>query len=404
MSMRISTATFQNDAVSQMDALEAALQQTQTELSTGSQIQNAADNPIGAAQVNQMSVEVSATTQYTTNSNTANTNLGLEEQALSNATSIMQNAISLATEANNSAMSPANRADIATQLQQDLQSLTSIGNSTDSAGNYLFSGYANNSPAFTQSGGTVSYNGSDQVIQVQISSNQSISGGDTGATAFMNIPTGNGTFTVSAGSTNTGAASIGGGTVTNPTTYAAAETAGAGAYTISFTDPSDYQVTDSNGNVVGSGTYTDGGSIAFNGAQVTLNGTPAAGDSFTVAPAGTTSAFSALSNLITTLNSTTLNNGQLTTQINAALQQIQNSVTNFSNVAASVGARINAITASQSTATSVTTTLKTNISTLQSTDYTKATTQLSSEELALQAAQESYASLEKLSLFNYIQG
>jgi flagellar hook-associated protein 3 FlgL len=404
MSMRISTATFQNDAVSQMDALEAALQKTQTELSTGSQIQSAADNPIGAAQVNQMSVEVSATTQYTTNSNTANTNLGLEEQALSNATSIMQNAISLATEANNSALSPANRADIATQLQQDLQSLTSIGNSTDSAGNYLFGGYANTSPPFTQSGGTVSYGGSDQVIQVQISSNQSISGGDTGATAFMNIPTGNGTFTVSAGSSNTGAASIGGGTVTNPTQYAAAEAAGAGAYTISFTDPSDYQVTDSNGNVVGSGTYTDGGSIAFNGAQVTLNGTPAAGDSFTVAPAGTTSAFSALSNLITTLNSTTLNNGQLTTQINAALQQIQNSVTNFSNVSASVGARINAITAAQSTATSVTTTLKTNISTLQSTDYTQATTQLSSEELALQAAQESYASLEKLSLFNYIQG
>jgi flagellar hook-associated protein 3 FlgL len=156
--------------------------------------------------------------------------------------------------------------------------------------------------------------------------------------------------------------------------------------------------------VVTSGTYTDGGSISFNGAQVTLNGTPAAGDSFTVAPAGTSSAFSALSNLITTLNSTTLNNGQLTTQINAALQQIQNSVTNFSDVSASVGARINAITAAQSTATSVTTTLKTNISTLQSTDYTQATTQLSSEELALQAAQESYASLEKLSLFNYIQG
>jgi flagellar hook-associated protein 3 FlgL len=402
--MRISTATFQNDAVSQMDALEAALQQTQTELSTGSQIQNAADNPIGAAQVNQMNVEVSATTQYVTNSNLANTNLGLEEQALSNATSIMQNAISLATEANNSALSPANRADIATQLQQDLQSLTSIGNSTDSSGNYLFGGYSNTSPPFTQSGGTVSYNGSDQVIQVQISSNQSISGGDTGATAFMNIPTGNGTFTVSAGSANTGAASIGGGTVTNPTQYAAAEAAGAGAYTISFTDPSDYQVTDSNGNVVTSGAYTDGGSISFNGAQVTLNGTPAAGDSFTVAPAGTSSAFSALSNLITTLNSTTLNNGQLTTQINAALQQIQNSVTNFSNVSASVGARINAITAAQSTATSVTTTLKTNISTLQSTDYTQATTQLSSEELALQAAQESYASLEKLSLFNYIQG
>jgi flagellar hook-associated protein 3 FlgL len=402
--MRISTATFNSDAVSQMDQLESELQQTETELSSGSQIQNAADNPIGAAEVNQMNVEVSASTQYVTNSTTANTNLSLEEQALSNATSIMQNAVSLATEANNSALSPANRSDIATQLQQDLASLTSIGNTTDSAGNYLFGGYANTSPPFTQSNGTVTYNGSDQVEQVQISSNQSISGGDTGATAFMNIPTGNGTFTVSAASTNTGTASIGGGTVTDPTTYAADAATGTGTYTISFTDPSDYQVTDSNGNVVGSGTYTNGDTISFNGAEVTLNGTPAAGDSFTVAPAGTSSAFSALSNLITTLNSTTLNSGQLTTQINAAVQQIQNSITNFSNVSASVGARINAITASQSTATSVTTTLKTNISTLQDTDYTQATTQLSTEELALQAAQESYASLEKLSLFNYIQG
>jgi flagellar hook-associated protein 3 FlgL len=402
--MRISTATFNSDAVSQMDALETALQQTETELSTGVQLQNASDNPIGMSQVNQMNVEVSASTQYVTNSNTANTNLGLEEQALSNASNIMQNAVTLATEANNSALTPANRKDIATQLQQDLQSLTSIANSTDSNGNYLFGGYANTSPPFTQSGGTVSYNGSDQVTQVQISSNQSISSGDTGSTAFMNIPTGNGTFTVSAAATNTGTASIGGGTVTDPTQYAAAAATGTGTYTISFTDPSDYQVTDSNGNVVGSGTYTDGGTISFNGAQVTLNGTPAAGDQFTVAPAGTSSAFSALSNLITTLNSTTLNTGQLTTQINASVQQIQNSITNFSNVSASVGARLNAITSAQSTATSVQTTLKTNISTLQNTDYTAATTQLSTEELALQAAQESYASLEKLSLFNYIQG
>ena len=35
-------------------------------------------------------------------------------------------------------------------------------------------------------------------------------------------------------------------------------------------------------------------------------------------------------------------------------------------------------------------------------DYAAATTQLSTEELALQAAQESYASIAKLSLFNYI--
>ena len=396
--MRISTYTFQNDAVSQMDALQSALQQTQQELSTGLKLQNAADDPTGMAQVNQMDVEVSASTQYVTNSNTAQTNLQLEQQALTNASNVMQNANTLAVEANNSALSPADRQDIATQLQQDLQSLVSVANSTDGNGNYLFGGYANTSPPFTQSGGTVSYNGSDQVTQVQISSNQSITSGDSGATGFMDVPTGNGTFATSAAATNTGTASIGAGSITNASAWVP------GTYTISFTDPTNYQITNSGGTVVSSGTYTNGGTISFNGANVTLNGTPAAGDQFTLTPAGTSSAFSALSNLITTLNSTTLNNGQLTTQINTAVQQIQNSITNFSNVSASVGARLNAITAAQSTATAVQTTLKTNVSTLQDTDYTVATTQLSTEELALQAAQESYASLEKLSLFNYIQG
>jgi flagellar hook-associated protein 3 FlgL len=395
--MRIATTTFQNDAVGQMDALEAALAKTQQQLSTGLKVQNAADDPTGMVLVNQMSVEVSASTQYVTNGNTAQTNLGLEQQALSDATNVLQNANSLAVEANNSALTASQRQNIATELQQDLQSLVSIANRKDSSGAYLFGGIASSSQPFSQSNNTVSYIGANQVNQVQIDQNQSISVGDSGATAFMNIPTGNGTFVTSASLSNTGSASISTGSVINPSQWTS------GTYTISFTDPTDYTVTDSGGNTVGGGTYTDGGTIAFNGVQMTISGTPAAGDTFTVSPAGTSSAFDALSNLIGTLNSTTLNNGQLATQIGASIQQINNSITNFSNVAASVGSRLNAITASQSTASTNQTTLKTNIGTITNTDYAAATTALSSEELALQAAQESYASLEKMSLFQYLQ-
>jgi flagellar hook-associated protein 3 FlgL len=174
-------------------------------------------------------------------------------------------------------------------------------------------------------------------------------------------------------------------------------------YTLSFSDPTTYQVTDSAGNVVSSGNYKDGDTISFNGAQVTVSGNPAAGDTFTVSPAGKQSAFGALSNLITTLNSSTLNNGQLATQISAAIQQINNSITNFSNVSASVGARLNSITTEQSAAATNQTNLKINIGDITNTDYTAATTQLSTEELALQAAQASYASIAKLSLFQFLQ-
>jgi flagellar hook-associated protein 3 FlgL len=394
--MRISTVGFQDDALAQMQALETDISQTQSQLSTGLQLQNAADNPSGMAQVNELNVQLSASQQYVTNGQAASANMTLEEQALTEATNVLQSAQSLAVQANNTSLSVSERQNIATQLQQQLQQLVGIANSTDSNGNYLFGGYASEAQPFSQSGNSVTYSGADAVSQVQISADQRISGGDTGASVFMNIPAGNGTFTTAAAAGNTGTASIDAGSVTNLSASVP------DTYTISFTSPTQYQVTNGADTVVASGTYTSPGTIAFDGVQVTVSGTPATGDKFTIAPAGTASAFSTLSNLITTLNSTTLNAGQLTTQISGALEQIGNAVTNIDNVQASVGARLNAITSSQSTAQSEQTDLQTSVSQLSDVDYAAAVTQLNTEEVSLQAAQESYASLSKLSLFNYL--
>jgi flagellar hook-associated protein 3 FlgL len=121
-----------------------------------------------------------------------------------------------------------------------------------------------------------------------------------------------------------------------------------------------------------------------------------------VAPAGTASAFSTISGLISALNDTSLSSAQISTQAGTALEQIDGAVSNFGAVQASVGARINAITAANTTATATQTNMTTSVSSIQDVDYAAATTQLSTEELALQAAQESYASIEKLSLFQYL--
>jgi flagellar hook-associated protein 3 FlgL len=394
--MTISTIGFQTDALEQMEALDTALAKTQSELSTGLQIQTAADNPAGMAQVNQLNVELSASQQYVTNGNAASTNLKLEEQALTDGTNILQSAQDLAVQANNSALTASERQDIATQLTQLLQQLVGVSNSTDSNGNYLFGGYANTTQPFAQSGNSVIYSGASGVNQIQIGSDQSVSAGDTGSSVFMNVPAGNGTFTTAAGSANTGTASIDAGTVTNPSAWVP------DTYTISFTSPTQYQITNSGGTVVSSGTYTSGSAIAFDGVQVTLTGAPATGDQFTVAAAGTASVFSTLSGLVSTLTSTTLNSAQLTTQIGTALQQLQGAVAHMGDVQASVGSRVNVITSAQSSAQTQQTNLQSSVSSLQDVDYAAAVTQLNTEEVSLQAAQESYASLAKLSLFNYL--
>jgi len=398
----ISTLTFQTNATDSIEALENAISKTQTQLSTGLTLQSAADNPAAMVQVNQLDTQLSASQQYVSNGNLVGTNLKLEEQALTNATNVLQSVQSLADEANNSSLSSSQLQDIGTQLSQQLQQLVSIANSTDGNGNYLFGGYANSSQPFAQNGAGVTYSGADETSQVQIGENQFVSVGDTGGSVFMNIPAGNGTFTTAAAAANAGSGSIGPGSVTDPAAWQAA----AGTYTISFTSPTAYQVTNSAGTVLTTGTYdsTSGGTIAFSGIQVAINGAPATGDAFTVAPAGTSSAFATIQGLITTLNSTGLSSGQMTTQISQAIEQLSSAVNNLNDVQASVGARINAVTASQSTEQSNQTDYQTQISNLSDTDYASATTQLSSEEVALQAAEESYASLAKLSLFNYISG
>jgi flagellar hook-associated protein 3 FlgL len=395
--MRVSTLGFQTDASNQMQSLEAEITQTQTELSTGIALQNAADNPAAMAQVTQLNAQISASKQYQTNGSALNSNLQIEEQSLSDATTTMQSARDLALEANNAALTSSQRGDIATQLQQLLQQLVSTANSTDSNGNYLFSGETSTTQPFSQSGTSVAYNGSTSVSQVQISSNQRVSSGDSGAGVFMNIPAGNGTFTTAVGAGNTGSATIDTGTVTNSSQWVP------DTYTIAFTDSTDYTVTNSEGATVAGGTYTTPGAITFNGISTTITGTPAAGDTFTVASAGTGSAFSTLSNLISALNNPNLSSAQINSQVGTAVQQIDSAVGNFSNVSASVGARINAITAAGTTATATQTAMTGEVSNLQQVDYTAATTQLSTQELALQAAQESYASIAKLSLFNYLQ-
>ncbi|MHB1871893.1 MAG: flagellar hook-associated protein FlgL [Steroidobacteraceae bacterium] len=398
--MTISTLSFQMNAVDQMDALQQAMSKTQTQLSTGKQIQSAADNPVGMSQVVQLNTQLSASNQYVTNGNLVTANLNLETQSLTNATNTLQSIRSLIVEGNNASLSSSARQSIATQLTQLQQQMVAIGNSKDSQGNYLFSGFASSTQPFAQNGTAVSYNGANSVSQVQISPDQQISVGDTGSSVFMNLPAGNGTFTTAAGSANTGSASLGPGTVTNPSAWTP------DTYTVSFSSPTQYQVTNSSGAVVASGTDTAsaGGSfsLSFKGIQLSFSGVPASGDQFTVAPSGTTSVFSTIASAIGTLNSTSLSSAQLSTQLNDVLQQVDGALNNLNQVQASVGARLNAVSAASTTAQSQQTTLQTSISQISDTNYAAATTRLSTEELALQAAQASYASMMQLTLFKYI--
>lgn len=79
-----------------------------------------------------------------------------------------------------------------------------------------------------------------------------------------------------------GASNVGGAAVSASLTSPGSWTSD--TYTIKFTSATTYSVTASGGGVVASGTYTSGAPISFAGAQATITGTPASGDTFTVSP------------------------------------------------------------------------------------------------------------------------
>ena len=127
---------------------------------------------------------------------------------------------------------------------------------------------------------------------------------------------------------NTGSGAVSSSVVSDPSVWVP------GTYTISFTSATAYQVTDAANNVVGTGNYTSGTPITFNGASVKITGSPATGDKFNVGAAGASNvgdnsnAFA----LIDSLNAKKLNGGttslgsvanNLVSQVGVQTQQAQ---------------------------------------------------------------------------------
>jgi flagellar hook-associated protein 3 FlgL len=408
--MRISTYMLNANALAGIEQDESALSQTQNELATGKSVNSPADNPVAAVQALQLTNANSQYQQYIANGQSASTNLTLEQTALSSVTTTLQSIRDLVVQANSGSNNTTNLQDIATQISALASQLVGTANSQNAQGGYLFAGYSTGTQPFIRgSSGSISYVGDSGATSVPLDSGTSVQVGDPGSTVFMNVPAGNGTFTTAAGTANTGTGVIDTGSVTDASAWSAASSAAPGPYTITFTDSNDYTVTDAAGATVTSGTYngSNGGEVSFDGIEVGITGTPAAGDTFTVAAAGTQSVFATLDNLVGTLQgagSGSAANAKLATALGGSLQQIDQALNQVSTVTSNVGSRISLVGSINTSLTSESTTLQTQISNLTDLDFAQATSQYSQQYVALQAAEQSYSDISQLSLFKYLSG
>jgi flagellar hook-associated protein 3 FlgL len=400
--MRISSSQVYQLAVQAMLGQQAALAKTQNQIATGKRVQSPSDDPVAAVQINTLAQAQSQNNQFGTNSAIVTNRLQLEEQSLNDTNTVMQRVRELLVQANTATLNDSDRQSIATELKSRQDELMAIANRKDSNGEYLFAGLSSGTQPFVRgSSGSVQYQGDAGARSIQVDAGLSVQDSDPGSRLFMNIVTGNGTFTTAAASANTGSGVLDAGSIVNAAQWTP------GSYTISFSSATAWTVTDAGGNPVASGNYSGapGSVIAFQGVQVGLSGIPAAGDSYTVASAGTQDVFSTMDNAISALQLGVGNDAQraqFNTKINAVLQQVDQAASQLSSVHSQLGARLSTLSDSDNTRQNSLTDLQSESSRLSDLDYASAASKMSQQLIGLQAAQQAFASISKLSLFNYL--
>ena len=397
--MRVSTAAQHASAYQAISKRYEALLKTQNQVASGQRIQTPADDPSGAVRALDLDRTLAESQQFGRNADMVRNRLSLEEQTLSDATSVIDRIRTLTVQANTSTMDVESRKSITVEMQARMRELVDIANRKDSNGEYLFAGLSTLVQPSSQSGNAVAYAGDQGVRNVQTSPTEHVIDGHSGFDVFMDVTNGNGTFVASAAAGNRGTGVVGANSVTDPAAWVA------DTYTVHFTSPTAYEVLDGSSNQVTTGTYTSPGTIAFNGVQIEITGAPQTDDAFTIAPSGKQDMFTTVANLLSTMNratTTQADQAQFFTEMGSALVHIDRALDHLGSVRAEVGARLSVLDQTDDTRADTELSLEGSISELRDLDYAAAITQLNLQSVGLQAAQASYARLGQISLFDYL--
>lgn len=397
--MRVSTKSFQLQWLANFTSRQVELAEIQRQVSTGKRVATAADDPTAASQIVQLQDGLNRLDRYLANADTARRRLSLEEGALAEAGDLLDRVRELAIQAGGASQTAEVRQTLANEAREIRRNLLDLANAQDGEGRYLFAGNAVKTQPFTNSGGAVTYNGDDGTRSQRIGDNRVVSEGDAGSSVFSTIRAGNGTFTVAPAVANTGTA-----------IYSAATVEDAGAwptasFTIAFTAPDAYEVRDGGGAVIQSGAFTSGDTLSFAGIGVTIEGQPATGDEFQVAPSNYQDVFTTVDRFVAAMEldlSDGANRAQAQSALNSSLLELDQALDHLNTVRSSVGSRLAVIDQQGENNQDLGLQYTQTLSLVRDVDYASAISELEQQLLGLEAAQKTFARTRAFSLFNLI--
>ena len=188
MVMKVSTSMFFDNASKQLGSIQSSLAKTQTQLSTGKQINRPSDAPDKSSLITRLQSEMTRQASYQGNLNAVNVRLQAEETALRNTSNVMYRFKELAVQAANDTLSTADRNTLSFEMIQLREQILSMANSQDSNGNYLFAGSrVAQEPFGADAKGRVVYQGDQSRMLVPVGDNRQMNLNIPGSDVFVRL-------------------------------------------------------------------------------------------------------------------------------------------------------------------------------------------------------------------------
>ena len=398
--MRISTANSFDAGIDTLTRRQADLASLQEQLSSGKRVARASDDPTAAARAERATAAIGRADTSQRAVEASRVAMTQTESTLGNAGSLLQRARELVVSAGNPSFSDSDRKSIANELQSLRDQLLATANQSDGAGTYLFGGQGATSKPFIDTTAGISYAGSPGQTLTEASTGLPLT--SDGQASWLSARTGNGVFVTSAAAAVTGA-TIDNGRVSNPSALTGA------SYTLQFSvagTSTTYAVL-KNGlpTAVTAAPYVSGQAVTVDGMTVSVSGTPASGDAFALAPSTPTlSVFATLDQAIAGL-STANRTGAQQAQANAdSLRDVDAVLGNLQTAQAAAGAVLNRIDSETDRLGNQKLAGQTERSNAEDVDMVHAISDFQNKQNGYDAALKSYAMVQRLSLFQYVNG
>ena len=408
--LRLSTSQSFDSGLAQLQKRQQELTDSQQRLTSGKRVSKASDDPAAAARAERALAAMSRHDASQRALEASRSVLTLTESTLGEAGELLQQVRETLIAAGNASYGDSDRVALAERLQALRSQLLLAANRGDGAGAFLFGGQGSAAPPFIDGPGGVVFRGTTGENAVALDEALPLS--TDGSREWLATASGNGLFetrTVSANPSQAGAW-IDAGRVVDPAAFFAATSPPAVAdpanleYRITFSGSGTFSVTkDGAATALANASFTSGQAILIDGLSFTVTGTPSAADEFELRlSSNSQSLFATLDRTLAELRAPARSSAAVSQGVQRALVEVDASMNALQGLRSRVGETLNRADLIEGRIAEHKVTAQTERSQAEDLDMVEAISLFQNRQSGYQAALQAYASVQKLSLFQYL--